>query len=392
MQIRFAAFVAVVMYFWNAAEATAVSSLCRKWECQLGVGQGQTGATRLCSVGNTTQLNGTVGVEACQPAGYLCDAPVSFIKNETCYSYGVLPWKKQMPAGDSCTDNAQCATGSCNTTGTTKTCSGKNLTDACTLDQECYPGLFCNQTSKKCDNVSKVGAVCNSTLPCEFGTFCANGTCTQFGTFDAGKRFFVNDTTSDFGKLVDTRIMRLCKTFWAESTGVLTDDKKFTMFECTKGRALKDAKSSRGIGDDDQCQYNVTFANGTSYQVAEPAICGYNTDGMYYCPKRRAEVDYKSNNDADVSTWGGYKDLGCHHLSTIQYCRKIEDNPVISLGFRLALKSEMERDVYPLIAKNDKCVGEAITTTLNYYRVIDSAYTLQYYALVAGFFILALLY
>lgn len=113
---------------------------------------------------------------------------------------------------------------------------------------------------------------------------------------------------------------------------------------------------------------------------------------MYYCPKRRAEVDYKSNNDADVSTWGGYKDLGCHHLSTIQYCRKIEDNPVISLGFRLALKSEMERDVYPLIAKNDKCVGEAITTTLNYYRVIDSAYTLQYYALVAGFFILALLY
>lgn len=110
MQIRFAAFIAVVMYMWNTVEGATINSLCRKWECQLGVGSNQSGASRLCSVGNTTLANGTIGVESCQPTGYLCDAPVSFVRNETCYSYGVLKWKRGMAAGDSCTKNEECAT------------------------------------------------------------------------------------------------------------------------------------------------------------------------------------------------------------------------------------------------------------------------------------------
>jgi hypothetical protein len=396
MQIRFAAFIAVVMYFWSTVEGTKISSLCRKWECQLGVGSGKTGESRQCSVGNVTQTNGTIGVEGCQPTGYLCDAPIAFARNETCYKYGVLKWKRGMAAGDSCTDSAQCATGSCNNTGSTKTCSGKNYTDTCSVDNECYPGLFCNST-KKCDFVAKESKACDANTRCEFGTLCMSGNCTRFGNQDTGKQFYVPGVVGGkLGDIVKPEISRLCKTFWAENTGNVTaDNSKETIFECTKGRVLETGSYDRGINDVDTCVYNFTLKNGTDVHPQEVAQCGYNTDGRYYCPKRRAEAEYINANKADQTTWNSFSDLGCHSNSTIQYCRKIEDNAVISLAYRSSMRNELEvQTYYPLIAKNDKCVGDAIETTLNYYRVIDSAYgtMLTYFALVAGFFSLALLY
>lgn len=188
----------------------------------------------------------------------------------------------------------------------------------------------------------------------------------------------------------------MCKSFWAENTGNTTSDSnKYSIFECTKGRILEVGGYDRGLGASDTCVYNYTLSNGKDFHPQEVATCGYNTDGLYYCPKRRSESDYKTLNDADKTTWNSFNDLNCHYNSTIQYCRKIEDNAVISLAYRLAMKNEMEvHGYYPLIAKNDKCVGDAIETTLNYYRVIDSAYgtMMTYFALVVGLFSLVLLY
>ena len=191
MQIRFAAFIAVIIYVWHTVEGARIDTSCRKWECQLGVGQGKSAEARPCSVANYNMKNGTVGVEDCEAVGYLCDAPNEFIKNETCYKYGVLKWKRGLPAGDSCTQAAECTTGVCNESGGKKTCSGKNYTDTCASNNECYPGLFCNST-KKCDNVKAINATCGAGDVCAFSSICANGRCTRFGAFSVGTQFYIN--------------------------------------------------------------------------------------------------------------------------------------------------------------------------------------------------------
>ena len=194
MQIRFAAFIAVIMYLWNTVEAAKIDALCRKWECQVGVGGGKTKTDRLCSVANSTQADGTVGVEACQPTEFLCDAEATFKQNTSCSQVTVLPWKSGMASGDSCTIDAECASGSCQTIGSSKTCVGKNETQDCKIDNECNAGLFCN--SLKCANVTKVNKTCDATTRCEFGTYCMNKTCTRFGTQDVGAQFTITGVTT----------------------------------------------------------------------------------------------------------------------------------------------------------------------------------------------------
>lgn len=395
MQIRFAAFIAVVMYLWNTVEAAKIDALCRKWECQVGVGGDKTKTDRLCSVANATQTDGTIGVEACQPTEYLCNAPVTFATNTSCSTLSVLPWKSGIASGDSCTSDAECASGSCQTTGSSKTCVGKNETQDCKVDNECNAGLFCNNL--KCANVTKEGKACDATTKCEFGTYCMNKNCTRFGTQAVGTQFSITGvTTGAKGDIVNMVYSRLCSSFWAEITGNVTaDTDKFTLFECTNGRTLTGGKYSRGVGDDDTCAYTYSYKDGTTGAGSEVAACGYNTDGMKYCGKRRDASEYKDLNSNDKATWGSYKDLGCHYNSTIQYCRKIEDNAVISLGFRSAMKNEFDSNgAYPFIAKCDRCVGDAIVNTKNYFRVVDLAYgtMLSYFALVVGFFSIALLY
>jgi hypothetical protein len=63
MQIRFAAFIAVIVYVWQTVQGARIDNACRKWECQLGVGQGQSKTARPCSVANYNVKDGTVGVE-----------------------------------------------------------------------------------------------------------------------------------------------------------------------------------------------------------------------------------------------------------------------------------------------------------------------------------------
>ena len=396
MQIRFAAFVAIIMYWMSSVEGAKITSNCRKWQCQLGVGQGKTKEARPCSVSNYDKKNETVAVEDCNEVGYICDAPNDFIKNETCYGYGTLKWKRNMPAGDSCTSSDECFSKSCITTGGTKTCSGKDFNSTCTNDSECNPGLFCNST-KICDNVKKFNETCGVGVRCQFGTICANSVCTRYGTLDVGKQFYINGTgPGKIGEMVDATTMRVCKSFWAEKTGNQTaDNNRYGIFECTNGRYLENGGYERALNESDTCAYNFTLADGTDYRVEEVASCGYNSEGTHFCPKRRSRNEYSSLNEADAGTWNTFTNVNCHVNSTIQYCRGIEDNSIYSIAYRLFLKNEMEtQNYYPLIAKNDRCVGDSIETTKNYYRVIDSAYgtMITYFTLVAGFLSLVLLY
>ena len=130
---------------------------------------------------------------------------------------------------------------------------------------------------------------------------------------------------------------------------------------------------ARGIGDDDTWSYSYKLNDGQEYNINEIAMCGFNSDGMRYCPKRRHISEYQDLNRADQFTWNTFIDLNCHFNSTVQYCSKIEENRDISLAYRNAIRNEFDvYGYYPFIANCDKWVGEAIEFTAYYFNLLDS--------------------
>lgn len=105
-------------------------------------------------------------------------------------------------------------------------------------------------------------------------------------------------------------------------------------------------------------------------------MCGYNIDDFYYCPKMRGGDFFDAQNLADQGTWA-IAPSSCHHRSTIQYCRAVEDNPATSVLLRNFLRYEWETtdNNWSLVANHEKCVGNAITKTRAYWRIRDSAAT-----------------
>lgn len=107
-----------------------------------------------------------------------------------------------MPAGDSCyfvNDQHNCAAGlTCAKNGDDGyVCQGLSQGQACIgmQDVKCNPGLACqfNQVGLQwqCLPTIKRGDQCNSTVRCQFGTECWNGTCTRYGSLPVGSEIYV---------------------------------------------------------------------------------------------------------------------------------------------------------------------------------------------------------
>lgn len=390
MRVVIASLLFMLGYIWRPSNASTITSNCKEWSCQDGIGSGS-GANRMCAqiFGDTT-----FGVEKCQPDKWLCDANYTLTQNVTCGDFTILPWKDDMPAGDSCNYDDECFTDSCNSTaGDTRTCSGKNESSSCGDDRECYPGLYCN-SSNVCGKVSTLGEACNANIRCEFGSHCINETCKRFGTQKDGTQFYIQDAILfPNPSELQNKMFWTCENFYAYNTGKKNGN--YPILECGEGPVANFTSYKRKVNDQAECYFALPFNNGTTGNLTEYATCGYNHNSNHYCPKRRGGDEWESLTNADRKTWEGLGDLQCHHRSTIQYCRGIEDNELISAAFRLFMQNEWETtgEGYPMIAKGDRCSGNEIVTTRGYYRLIDSAQgmTMTYFMLVAAFLGLVLL-
>lgn len=391
MRVLIIAVVFVVMCFKDFAFGAKIDTECKKWECQSGIGGSETSTNRTCAKLKDTKY----GIEECQPTGFLCPAELSLSSEQKCANNTVLPWKKDMPAGDSCTMNDECFTRKCNVTGNTHTCSGKTEGTQCGDDRECYPGLYCNKTLV-CGKVANSTTTCSDDVRCGFGQTCVNGTCTKYGTLKDGTAFYLLDIlrwTDPF--TLTTSMYWVCENFYAYNTGVKANSNKNPVLVCGSAPEKNFTSYKRSKGDDNMCSYTFQFANGTKGNYTYPATCGYNHDGAYYCPKFRGKDEYDVQNSNDRALW---KDLNvsCHHRSTMQYCRGVEDNVVVSQLMRFFMQTDYETtgNGYPYIANNDRCTGNAMVNTRNYWRIIDSAQgtVMTYFALVIGFISLAYLY
>ena len=189
------------------------------------------------------------------------------------------------------------------------------------------------------------------------------------------------------------QVARICKNYTAYVA--MNDTRNGLYYECGGSPEKLFKKYDRHRDDSDFCDYNVTYHNGTSVTIRETPKCGYNADTYPYCPKRRGYSDYSGYNEIMTKLWEENQPL-CHHRSTIQYCRNIEDNHALSVGYREFMRYEVETtgDLYPLIANNKRCVGDVVLFTKGYWRIIDSALTttLTYFALVAALFSVTYLY
>ena len=198
MKIQILTVILSAFYMLKYVSATKIENGCKAWNCLTGIGGNKTGTDRQWALLSTQSSSDIFGVEACQPESFLCNATVTLEKNVSCTGYTVWPWKDDMPAGDSCTKDEECFMNKCNTTGSTKTWAGKSENETCGDDRECYPGLYCGTvgSTRNCTPVAKAGENCSSTIPCEFGYGCANGSCTRFGSLENGQKYYIQDNYS----------------------------------------------------------------------------------------------------------------------------------------------------------------------------------------------------
>jgi hypothetical protein len=80
--------------------------------------------------------------------------------------------------GMACGTNEQCGTGYCaQSDQACGVCTALvNAGDACSVDDDCQPGLLCSNDSH-CIVPGLAGAICNDNQPCKFGLYCKAGSC-----------------------------------------------------------------------------------------------------------------------------------------------------------------------------------------------------------------------
>lgn len=364
---------------------------CKAWKCQSGLGGDQVGQNRTCA----SDVNLNQFTEQCRPDDHLCNVQPIIVGKKNCTHTPVFPWKKDMPAGDSCVSNDECYSRNCTSNDGKKTCVGKGQNSACTDDRECNAKLFCfdnlSTFKRTCQPVIKVNGTCDGTKRCEFGAACANNVCTRFGTLRDGTLFNITDNELYPGiNDVSQQMFRVCKSFWAIPNNTRSKLGR-EYYECSPGPVKDFDDYSRSDGDL-SCTYTVTTKDGRTRVYEHQARCGYNNDDSYYCPKMRGGSFFEAINLADQAVWGTAPS-SCHHRSTIQYCRAIEDNPARSFLFRNFLRYDWETtDVnWAYIANHDRCVGNAITNTRAYWRIRDSAVT-STFSILAFAFLMSYLY
>uniref|UniRef100_A0A7S3KNC0 Dickkopf N-terminal cysteine-rich domain-containing protein n=1 Tax=Euplotes crassus TaxID=5936 RepID=A0A7S3KNC0_EUPCR len=370
-----------ITYFIHNAMGQVTASSCPVWKCQAGLGGDNEGTNRTCA----RNSGATNFAERCTPNDHFCLVDTPALSNEkNCSAIEVLPWKTDLPAGDDCGGLASCfGKATCTNIQNMTICAGLAKDETCTDDRECNPGLYCKKggalASNKCEPVANVTQACSNDIRCQFGTQCVNKTCHRFGNLTVGTRFEILDShlfgTITKDTLYNTTIGRVCETFFAFNTGVKSNDGNF-LFECTEG-LKKNFDSYKRRDDNLDCSFNHTFANGTSTEYNYTAVCGFNLDDNFYCPSRRGAEEYSEHNFRARETWERSTNLTCHHRSSIQYCPAIQNDFFWNKAFSDVRRTEFitEGDNWPMVANHDRCVGQTIKKTMNYWRIIDSSYS-----------------
>jgi hypothetical protein len=101
-------FLSLLGYFWAGVTAEG-SATCRVWKYQKGLGGGKTGSERICA-----EFTGKVNVaEGCSPDSFLCNVQPNLDSRSNCTEFFPLPWKANLPPGDSCSVNEECQGRNC---------------------------------------------------------------------------------------------------------------------------------------------------------------------------------------------------------------------------------------------------------------------------------------
>ncbi len=370
----------VFAYLANFARSFEATT-CPVWQCQIGLGGELEGTNRTCA--NTT--NGINYAEECKPDTHFCLINSTVLtREENCNPVDVLPWKKDLPAGDDCGGLASCYSGvTCEKDASNKTrCVGSAENATCSDDRQCNPGLYCKKggfaAGSKCTPVATLGQNCTNDIRCEFGTMCVNATCLLNGNLTIGDRYEVMDShlfTGMSDEQKQTHMSRPCGTFFGFDSKVKGEHGNY-LWECSEGPHRNFTSYAREDGNL-TCIFNHTAANGTALPGFErDAKCGFNQDSYFYCPSMRGTDEYSPHNGRARLTWRDGHGLNCHHRSSIQYCPDIQDDFFWNKAFSDLRRTEFitEGDNWSMVANSDRCVGRSIKQTMNYWRIVESAY------------------
>ena len=305
-------------------------------------------------------------------------------KNITCTANTKI--RTNIVAGDTCWENAQCKSNSCQD----GVCTGVGFNQTCTrskaftaLDDNCAVGFWCNKTDNKCANLPAIGATCDMTNgpPCPYNSLCHTGT--------DGNKTCVRKGTVDNDVVVDQNNRDLCKTFSVAKNG--------SDYICYDGERLAPENNMTfpDVGSK-VCQFQAknssgSWVNNTAMDIAH---CGYGTLGLGYCGLRRGDSQFVDK----LGDLQGFleRDRECHYQTSIQYCNDIEGKFFVSSEARdyIQLILRTENDEYNAkVSDVSECAKETIAETMAYWRAVAGASSLASSAIalitVAALYVLA---
>jgi hypothetical protein len=369
-------------------------STCHAWKCTSDLAQGKNGTERKCAALNTNTNN--VQLQTCDQQFFYC--PASLTNNGQVFCSKMANdapvWRQDLAAGDTCYNNGQCSTGLCsgNSTENNGICLGGNLNSTCKVTKDCNPGLYCANVkgANTCQAVTAIGGQCNSTSPpCAFGSACHNSTCTRYGSLDVGE-YYNTSGTSASRNLMEGNFyygleafvadkQYLCESFYA----VPSDNKTLGDMQCVWGPSADFSDYSRSVSDLD-CNYTMTYPNGTAQNMSFPATCGFNSDTDHYCRKTRSKSFW---NEVKGDFWQGmFRDhtFNCSTETSFQYCLDVTEDVVLSSSVRsfMAWIWRTTGTNNALVANNPTCVRQSVAQA--YYHILEFARPISILASVAA--------
>lgn len=246
-------------------EPTPENSMCAKYECQskqstCAQSFFKPNATRVvlsdicnktqyCDVGgepNIVFYNGSNVTGTCEDIKYP-DSTVRFPGEECSKSSECFPY-----------DNVAglCMSGKC---------VGYNETQSCNTTVQCSAGLYCNKTTTNCEKQKGKGDYCHLTSECQNKYLCFENTCQDkwFSQIPGVNITGKGDIDAAYYCTFGFAINGIC----ASRNTTTKPDSKSGLVACTPGS---------------DCQYDLGPLFGKLNLTCE---CGYNADGLAYCPK-----------------------------------------------------------------------------------------------------------
>jgi hypothetical protein len=164
----------------------------------------------------------------------------------------------------------------------TKVCLGSGIGESCAYTSQCNKGLYCKKSELKseCQEQLDLDKICESSFDCKNNLACFNKTCQDvFYSKSIGDEIDENFDTENFSPEIYCESRLVTRT--NDSTGKL-------IIKCANKFSADEKNSS--ISNLVKCEFNdkcnyVISDNSTEIKIQENCGCGYNKDGIGYCPR-----------------------------------------------------------------------------------------------------------